>query len=117
MNSAALWRIRWAWKLAPQNVLLKGTPFQLSIWKALIDSPSLTHYSSLAEQAGCPKSYRAAANALGENPVPLLIPCHHVLRRHGALGGFRYGVVRKHAMLAWEIARAGAKTTDSHPHR
>ena len=71
MNSAALWRIRWAWKLAPQNVLLKGTPFQLSIWKALIDSPSLTHYSSLAEQAGCPKSYRAAANALGENPESL----------------------------------------------
>ena len=96
----------------PQNVLLKGTPFQQSIWKALIDSPSLTHYSSLAEQAGCPKSYRAAANALGENPVPVLIPCHHVLRRHGTLGGYRYGIVRKHALLAWDIARAGAKITN-----
>ena len=45
-------------------------------------------------------------NAVGANPIAWLIPCHHVLRENGALGGYRWGVDRKRAMLAWEALRA-----------
>ncbi len=66
-----------------------------------------TTYTAVATAAGSPRGVRAAGNALGANPVPLLVPCHRVLRLGGALGGYTGGVHRKEWLLALE-GRDGA---------
>lgn len=83
---------------------LLGTPFQWQVWRALAaaDSFGSLTYSDLARDIGRPGAARAVGNAVGRNPILWLIPCHHVLRADGALGGFRAGVARKRAMLVWE---------------
>ena len=80
-----------------------GTNFQLKVWQALLDSgpQSRTTYSALANAMGEKGSARAVGNAVGANPVGWLIPCHNVLRRDGALGGYHWGEDRKRAILAW----------------
>ena len=84
--------------------LVQGTNFQVKVWEALLSIPngSVTTYSKIARFIGMPKAYRAVANAVGANPVAYLIPCHRVIRTTGALGGYRYGLPRKQAILAWE---------------
>lgn len=81
-----------------------GTNFQLKVWQALLDSgpQSRTTYSALAKAIGAEGSARAIGNAVGANPVGWLIPCHTVLRRDGALGGYHWGEDRKRAILAWD---------------
>lgn len=91
-------------KSAAPSLNVIGTPFQLRVWKALLQlgsRPSVT-YRDVAQQIGMPRAARAVGNAVGANPVGFLIPCHHVLRGGGALGGYRWGVERKRTMLAWE---------------
>ena len=85
---------------------LSGTNFQVKVWQALLDlgSRGPTSYSALARAIGQPSACRAVGQAVGANPVAWLIPCHRVLRRDGGLGGYRWGVERKRAMLAWEHA-------------
>jgi len=80
-----------------------GTNFQLKVWQALIDlgSRGPTTYADIAAAIGRPSAARAVGNAVGANPVAWLIPCHQVLRRDGALGGYHWGADRKRAMLAW----------------
>ena len=63
-------------------------------------------YRELARKIVQPDASRAVGGAVGTNPIAWLIPCHHVLRSNGALGGYRWGVERKRAMLAWELARS-----------
>ena len=81
-----------------------GTSFQCEVWQALLNIPSgtVTTYSDIANAIGRPKSVRAVANAVGANPIAWLIPCHRVIRRDGSLGGYRWGISRKQAMLDWE---------------
>jgi AraC family transcriptional regulator of adaptative response/methylated-DNA-[protein]-cysteine methyltransferase len=88
---------------APLSVAVAGTNFQLKVWQALIDlgSRGTTTYADLAAAIGSPSASRAVGNAVGANPVAWLIPCHRVLRRDGALGGYHWGADRKRAMLAW----------------
>ncbi|MBT3274803.1 MAG: methylated-DNA--[protein]-cysteine S-methyltransferase, partial [Spirochaetales bacterium] len=83
------------------------------VWEALLSIPpgSLHTYSSIAKAIGHPKAARAAANAIGANPVALLIPCHRVIRRSGALGGYRWGIHRKQAIIAWEAGLLQQKTS------
>ena len=83
---------------------LKGTPFQLKVWEALLRIPegSVAAYKTLAEMAGHPKAVRAVGTAVGQNPVAYLIPCHRVIRETGVLGDYRWGSARKKAMLVWE---------------
>ncbi len=83
-----------------------GTNFQFKVWQALLEigSRGPTSYSALAAEIGQANSSRAVGQAVGANPVAWLIPCHRVLRRDGDLGGYRWGVERKRAMLAWEYA-------------
>ena len=91
---------------------VSGTNFQVKVWQALLDlgSRGPTSYSALARAIGQPSACRAVGQAVGANPVAWLSPCHRVLRRDGGLGGYRWGVERKRAMLAWEhAASAGAK--------
>jgi len=90
----------------PLTLHLKGTNFQLRVWKALLAIPhgEVTSYGALARSVGAPTAHRAVGNAVGRNPVSLLVPCHRVLRSSGALGGYRWGVDRKRALLAWEAS-------------
>lgn len=83
-----------------------GTNFQVKVWQALLElgNRGPTSYSALAAAIGNPGASRAVGQAVGANPVAWLIPCHRVLRRDGGLGGYRWGVARKRAMLAWEHA-------------
>jgi AraC family transcriptional regulator, regulatory protein of adaptative response / methylated-DNA-[protein]-cysteine methyltransferase len=87
---------------------VQGTNFQARVWEALLRIPpgAATSYGRLAAAVGAPGAARAVGAAVGSNPVAYLIPCHRVLRASGALGGYRWGVPRKRAMLAWEAARA-----------
>jgi AraC family transcriptional regulator of adaptative response/methylated-DNA-[protein]-cysteine methyltransferase len=90
---------------------VSGTNFQVKVWQALLalGSRGPTSYSEIARAIGKPSASRAVGQAVGANPVAWLIPCHRVLRRDGGLGGYRWGVERKRAMLAWEHATsAGA---------
>jgi AraC family transcriptional regulator of adaptative response/methylated-DNA-[protein]-cysteine methyltransferase len=83
---------------------VKGTNFQLKVWKALLDIPAgeVTTYGALASTLGDPKASRAVGGAVGANPVSYLIPCHRVIRASGELGGYAWGVDRKRVMLARE---------------
>ena len=94
----------------PLPLLLKGTNFQIKVWNALLRIPegALLSYSDLAEHVCTPRATRAVASAIGANPVSYLIPCHRVLRKTGALGGYAWGPTRKRVMLGWEAARTRA---------
>jgi len=83
---------------------LSGTGFQLSVWQALLAFGGSEHcaYGELATRVHRPGGARAVGGAVGANPVSWLIPCHRVLGRGGALGGYGGGESRKLAMLAWE---------------
>jgi AraC family transcriptional regulator, regulatory protein of adaptative response / methylated-DNA-[protein]-cysteine methyltransferase len=88
---------------------LLGTAFQQRVWRALRDIPrgTTTTYAELARRIGAPRAVRAVGTACGANPVAPIVPCHRVLRGDGALGGYRWGLARKKALLARE--RAGNK--------
>jgi AraC family transcriptional regulator of adaptative response/methylated-DNA-[protein]-cysteine methyltransferase len=90
-------------KAGALRLAVAGTNFQIKVWQALLQlgAQGLTTYAALAESIGQSGSARAVGNAVGSNPVGWLIPCHHVLRKDGALGGYRWGEDRKRAMLAW----------------
>lgn len=82
----------------------EGTPFQRQVWTGLTKIPlgATTSYGSLAEAIGKPAAVRAAAAAVGRNPLSILVPCHRVLGSNGALTGFAGGLGRKRALLALE---------------
>lgn len=86
---------------------LKGTPFQISVWRALLAIPTakLCSYGQIASAVGRPSAARAVGSAIGKNPVAYLIPCHRVLRESGYLGGYRWGTDRKLAINGFEAAR------------
>ncbi|MFL5334822.1 MAG: methylated-DNA--[protein]-cysteine S-methyltransferase [Geminicoccaceae bacterium] len=91
----------------PLRLFAKGTPFQIQVWRALMRIPdgSAVSYGDLAAELGRSGSARAVGRACGANRIGVLIPCHRVLRDTGALGGYRWGVERKQAVLAWEGSR------------
>lgn len=92
-------------------LLVKGTNFQVQVWRALLALPegALTTYGDLAATLHKPDAARAVGSAVGANPVAWLIPCHRVIRATGALTGYRWGTARKAAMLGWEAARSGER--------
>jgi AraC family transcriptional regulator of adaptative response/methylated-DNA-[protein]-cysteine methyltransferase len=91
---------------APLRVLVRGTNFQVQVWRALLAIPpgAAASYAAVAAAIGRPAATRAVGSAIGANHVAWLIPCHRVLRGDGALGGYRWGLERKQAGLAWEAA-------------
>jgi AraC family transcriptional regulator, regulatory protein of adaptative response / methylated-DNA-[protein]-cysteine methyltransferase len=95
---------------APTRLLLKGTNFQVQVWSALLRVPAgrVVSYLDLATAIGQPRAVRAVGNALAHNPVGFVVPCHRVIRATGALGDYRWGHLRRRALLAWETARAEA---------
>jgi AraC family transcriptional regulator of adaptative response/methylated-DNA-[protein]-cysteine methyltransferase len=97
--------------LPPLRLLLRGSRFQLKVWQALLTMPpgTLTTYQDLACRLGMPAgAARAVGTANGANPIPWLIPCHRVIRKTGALGGYAWGEGCKLAMIGWEAVRAEA---------
>lgn len=91
----------------PLTLYLKGTNFQIKVWEALLSLPPglLISYEDLALSIGKPTSVRAVASAIGRNPVSYIIPCHRVLRKSGHISGYRWGTIRKKAIIAWEAAQ------------
>lgn len=90
----------------PLNVHLRGTNFQLKVWEALLQIPTgeVTTYAGLASRIGNPGATRAVGTAVGHNPIAVLIPCHRVIRKVGDFGNYRYGALRKKALLAREFS-------------
>jgi AraC family transcriptional regulator, regulatory protein of adaptative response / methylated-DNA-[protein]-cysteine methyltransferase len=88
---------------------LKGTPFQIKVWNALLHIPSgsLKSYAYIAGEIGDPNASRAVGTAIGSNPVAYLIPCHRVITSSGQTGGYHWGIDRKSAMIGWEAAKTG----------
>jgi AraC family transcriptional regulator, regulatory protein of adaptative response / methylated-DNA-[protein]-cysteine methyltransferase len=88
----------------PLKAFVKGTDFQLRVWRALLRIPSgrLLSYGQLASSVGAPSAARAVGSAVGSNELAWLIPCHRVIRQTGAAGEYRWDAVRKRAMIAWE---------------
>jgi AraC family transcriptional regulator, regulatory protein of adaptative response / methylated-DNA-[protein]-cysteine methyltransferase len=88
----------------PLTLHLRGTNFQLKVWEALLQIPAgtATTYEGLAQRIGKPNASRAVGSAVGHNPVAVLIPCHRVIRKVGDFGNYRYGELRKKALLTRE---------------
>ncbi|MBW8683713.1 methylated-DNA--[protein]-cysteine S-methyltransferase [Chitinophaga rhizophila] len=86
---------------------LKGTPFQLKVWEALLHIPmgALSTYGQVAGAAKADRAYQAVGTAIGSNPVAFLIPCHRVIRSNGEFGEYHWGATRKMAMIGWEAAK------------
>lgn len=94
---------------APQTGLdlpldIRGTAFQERVWQALRQIPAgeTASYAEIARRIGAPNAVRAVARACGANRIAVAVPCHRVVRKDGALSGYRWGVERKRALLASE---------------
>ncbi|MCA1588406.1 MAG: methylated-DNA--[protein]-cysteine S-methyltransferase, partial [Chloroflexi bacterium] len=89
--------------------LVRG--FAVDVLRATARVPfgALTTYGAVAEAAGSPRAYRAAGNALGSNPIPIVVPCHRVVHTGGGLGGYTGGVSRKQFLLALEGSLPAAR--------
>ncbi len=83
---------------------LSGTPFQQKVWMALQTIPygTVLSYQELAQKIGHPRAMRAVGNANGKNPIPIIIPCHRVIRSDGSLGGYSSGTAIKSHLLQLE---------------
>ena len=91
-------------KATTLKTFVRATPFQLKVWRALLQIPEggLASYGRIADALGDPKAARAVGTACGSNAVAYLIPCHRVIRETGVVQGYRWGSDRKRALLAWE---------------
>lgn len=89
------------------QLYLKGSPFQIQVWEALLSIPDarISSYASVAKMIHQPTATRAVASAIAKNPIGLLIPCHRVIRSNGDISQYRWGGVRKQAMLGWEASQ------------
>ena len=88
----------------PIRLLCRGTNFQIKVWEALLRIPkgSVVTYQTIAQAIGSPRASRAVGSAVSKNSIAYLIPCHRVIRGLGHLGGYRWGLPRKQAILGLE---------------
>jgi AraC family transcriptional regulator of adaptative response/methylated-DNA-[protein]-cysteine methyltransferase len=88
----------------PLRAFVRGTAFQVRVWRALlqVQPGTLVSYGHLAATIDKPTAARAVGTAVGQNPLAYLIPCHRVIRETGVIGNYRWGNVRKQAMVVWE---------------
>jgi len=86
----------------------QGTPFQKSVWAALLTIPfgETRSYAQIAQQIGKPTAFRAVGAANGRNPISIIAPCHRVVGSSGALTGFAGGLEVKEALLSMEGGNA-----------
>lgn len=85
-------------------VALTGTAFQRAVWEEtnLVEYGTLATYQEIAKRIGKPQAYRAVGNALGQNPLPVIVPCHRVIASDGSFGGYTRGLPWKERLLALE---------------
>lgn len=97
----------------PLHLYVRGTNFQIKVWEALLLIPlgSAVTYEDVARHIGMPRAARAVGNAVGQNPISCLIPCHRVIRKMGVFGHYGGGPARKKAILGWEAAQKVAGDT------
>jgi AraC family transcriptional regulator of adaptative response/methylated-DNA-[protein]-cysteine methyltransferase len=90
----------------PLRLWLRGSPFQLKVWQALLAIPDGAHasYGQIAKLINRDGASRAVGTAIGQNPIAWIIPCHRVIRQLGELGGYRWGAPIKNAMIGYEAA-------------
>ncbi|MFZ6015192.1 MAG: methylated-DNA--[protein]-cysteine S-methyltransferase [Patescibacteria group bacterium] len=83
---------------------LRGTEFQKNVWRALLDVAygQTATYQQIANKIGQPNAVRAVANAIGANPIAIIIPCHRIIRSNGTFGDYRWGVRLKKRLLLLE---------------
>ena len=86
------------------NLHLKGTPFQIKVWRALLSLPfgSVVSYGGLTQLAEAGQGTRAVASAVARNPIGYIIPCHRVIRNEGVIGQYHWGSERKASIIGWE---------------
>jgi len=91
----------------PFHLHLKGTNFQVNVWRALLSIPEgkVVSYQDIATYMGRPTAFRAVANAIAINPIGYLIPCHRVIAKNGATHQYRWGSSRKKAIIGYEAAK------------
>lgn len=91
------------------SVCLIGTPFQLSVWQALLTIPygHTCSYEDISRQLGLFQAKRAVACAIAKNPVSFLVPCHRVIFKSGEIGNYRWGASTKRNLLKaeWSLYR------------
>lgn len=86
---------------------VKGSTFQICVWRALLRIPigQLATYQQIAAAIDKPDASRAVGSAIGNNPVGYLIPCHRVIRKTGIIGQYRWGEIRKQAVVTRELSQ------------
>ncbi len=96
----------WLMRTGELAIALNGRPLQMRVWRALADIEygERISYSALATRCDAPQAVRAVASAVARNPLPVILPCHRVIRQSGAIGEYLGGGARKQAMLALEAA-------------
>jgi len=89
------------------DLYIKGTDFQIDVWKSLLKIPSGTTvaYQDVANNINKPKAVRAVANAIASNHISYLIPCHRVLAKDGRIAGYRWGIQRKKDLITHEAKK------------
>jgi AraC family transcriptional regulator of adaptative response/methylated-DNA-[protein]-cysteine methyltransferase len=96
---------------------MRGTAFQMKVWQFLTSTVEgdILSYSELAARIDKPTAVRAVASACARNRIGVLVPCHRVLRGDGGLGGYRWGLERKRALIDLERARDEGPKPKSEP--
>lgn len=94
----------WGNNPAGIKILLSGTALQLTVWQALstIQPGETISYAELAQRVGYPRAVRAVASAVASNPLPIILPCHRVIRSDGHSGEYLGGAALKQQLLDWE---------------
>lgn len=89
---------------SPSIFHIKGTEFQLQVWRALLSIPfgNTSNYAAIAKLISHPKSFRAVGTAIGKNPIAILIPCHRIITKEGKMGNYHWGIHIKTALLKEE---------------
>jgi AraC family transcriptional regulator of adaptative response/methylated-DNA-[protein]-cysteine methyltransferase len=90
---------------------IRSTNFQIKVWEALLAIPfgRLATYQDIAAAVGNPRAPRAVGQAVGANPISLIIPCHRVILKSGVIHSYRWGSDRKRTILAIEQTRIGPR--------
>jgi AraC family transcriptional regulator of adaptative response/methylated-DNA-[protein]-cysteine methyltransferase len=98
------------------NLFLKGTNFQIKVWQALLNIPSVhvLSYEDIAKCIGCHNGLKRIGKAVMTNPIAYLIPCHRLIHSIGIFGSYKWGTARKRAMLGWETAKGKADLYNQH---
>jgi AraC family transcriptional regulator of adaptative response/methylated-DNA-[protein]-cysteine methyltransferase len=98
------------------NLFLKGTNFQIKVWQALLNIPSVhvLSYEDIAKSIGCLDGLKTIGKAVMSNPIAYLIPCHRLIHSMGVFGSYKWGTARKRAMVGWETAKGKVDLYDRH---